>query len=100
MFREATQATVHPLLFAPSRMGMPWLGELVNVIKNGGVRIVTEQSLEPSMYWGVRGAESAGFKPEADGEVWVRGGRVSDEFLGCLQQEEGLLLRTGKPRWE
>lgn len=49
------------------------------------------------MYWGMRRAESAGFKPEADGEVWVRGGRVSDEFLGCLQQEEGMLLRTGNP---
>lgn len=42
----------------------------MNAIKNGGVWIVVEQqSLEPSMYWGVRGAESAGFKPKADGEA-------------------------------
>lgn len=87
-------------MFAPSLHGHALALELVNAIRNGGVWIVTEQSPEPSMYWGMRGAESAGFKPETDGEVWVRGGRVSDEFLGCLQQEEGMLLRTGKPRWE
>lgn len=46
----------------------PLAQELLNAIKNGGVWIVVEQqSLEPSMYWGVRGAESAGFKPKADG---------------------------------
>lgn len=47
---------------------------LLNAVKNGGVWIVVEQqSQEPSMYWGVRGAESAGFKPKADGEAWGGG---------------------------
>jgi hypothetical protein len=57
---------------------------LLNAIKNGGVWIVVEQqSLEPRMYWGVRGAESAGFKPKADGEAWGVG-ELCDEFLQAV----------------
>lgn len=37
-------------VFAPSLHALAQ--ELVNAIKNGGVCIVIEQSLEPSMYWG------------------------------------------------
>lgn len=64
--------------------------------------VVEQQSLEPRMYWGARGAESAGFEPKADGEAW--GGELCDEFLqavynrrenACQNREAPLGVRGG-----
>lgn len=61
--------------------------------------VVEQQSLEPRMYWGVRGAESAGFEPKADGEAWGGGSSVMSSYR--LSTTGGrMLVRTGKPRWE
>lgn len=73
---EAVQATIHSAL--PVRTRLPDLAqESVSVMENGGVRMVAEQhSLEPGMYWGVGGTESAGCRSQAqgkaDGEASVR----------------------------
>lgn len=58
-----------------------------------------QQSLEAGTGWGVRGAESAGFKPKADGEAWGGGSSVMSSYR--LSTTGGrMLVRTGKPHWE